>query len=98
MKHIKTFENTSTPIITKVDFTGGGDGVYAIYIDGSLHKYGDYYHDKIEDWIQGFIDGVKWSGVNIVFNSVKCSDSEMISDISEMANVPPKYLSDVKYR
>lgn len=52
MKYLKTFEAKGTHIITEVDFTGGGDGVHAIYIDGNLHKYGDYYHDKIEEWVE----------------------------------------------
>ena len=30
MKYLKTFEAKGTHIITKVDFTGGGDGVHAI--------------------------------------------------------------------
>lgn len=98
MKYLKKFESKGTHIITKVDFTGGGDGVYALYIDGYLHKYGDYYHDKIEDWITGFVEGLEWTGVNIQFKEVRCIDKKMIYNISEIASEPPKKLSEVKYK
>ncbi len=81
---------------TTVDFTGGSDGVYALYIDGKLFKYGDYYHDKIEIWIKSFIEGVKWTGALVEEENITCTDKEMIEDISEIANIPPHNLSDVK--
>lgn len=28
---------------------------------GNCIKAGDYYHDKISEWISGFIDGVKFT-------------------------------------
>ena len=98
MKYLKTFEAKGTHIITKVDFTGGGDGVHAIYIGGNLHKYGDYYHDKIEEWMEGFVGGLEWCGLEIRVDKVECIDEEMISDVSEMSNIPPKNLSAIKYK
>ena len=41
--------------ITKVDFSMGGDGMTALYKDGIKIKEGDYYHDKIDQFIEGFI-------------------------------------------
>jgi len=35
--------------VTTVDFCGNGDGITAIYLNGKLHKYGDYYHNKIKE-------------------------------------------------
>jgi len=102
MNHIKLFENRSDVVkITKVDFTGGDDGVYACYIDGVLEFYGDYYHDKIEDIIKGFISGLKWFKKNYVYpltievEFFQCQNRQMISDISVMGGDPPKNLKDV---
>jgi hypothetical protein len=39
---------------TVVDFNMHGDGVTALYKDGKKIKEGDYYHDKIEEFINGF--------------------------------------------
>lgn len=95
MKHLKFFENKSF-VFTKVDFTGGGDGVYALYINGELFKYGDYYHDKITIWIDAFIEGIKWYNNSIEFNTLICKDDVLIEEISEMGGIPPKSLSSIK--
>lgn len=42
--------------IEVVDMTCGGDGMYAMYINDTLFTAGDWYHDKIEDYIRGFTD------------------------------------------
>lgn len=44
---------------TVVKFNYEGDGVTALYIDGKLHTHGDYYHNKIDEWIDGFLAGIK---------------------------------------
>lgn len=44
---------------TVVKFNPEGDGVTALYIDGKLHIHGDYYHNKIDEWIDGFLAGSK---------------------------------------
>jgi len=96
MKHIKLFESASgSHSFVKVDFTGGGDGVYALYIDGKLHKYGDYYHDKISEWIEAFTEGAKWAGLDIKFESVRCIDEDIIREVSDNADIPPKMLSEI---
>lgn len=102
MKHIKLFEKLDNEIVvTVVDFTGGADGVYACYVDGDLEFYGDPYHDKIEDKIKGFILGLKWVKENWVYplkvkeESLKCTDQNMIEEISDNGGIPPKKLKDV---
>jgi len=94
MKHILEYNQLS--IFTTVDFTEGGDGVYALYIDGVLFKYGDYYHDKIETWIESFIEGVKWAGHRIESNKIECKNHDINSDVSEMGGIPPKKLEDIQ--
>ena len=42
---------------------GDGDGVTGMYFDGKLITYGDYYHNKIDDYISGFLDGMKHAGI-----------------------------------
>jgi hypothetical protein len=86
----KTFE------LTTVDFTNGGDGVHALYINGQMFKYGDDYHDKIEIWIKAFIEGIKWSGVDVIEDTIECKDEEMCNSISGDGDFPPKNIVDVK--
>lgn len=45
------------------DKNGGSDGFHALYIDGKLIVYGDDYHNKIQDYIRGFIDGIEFTGM-----------------------------------
>jgi len=104
MKHLKLFENSSDVVkVVIVDFTGGGDGVHACYVDGILELYGDYYHDKIQDTINGFVIGLKWFKKNYVYpinievERFTCNNEQMIEDISEYGNTPPKNLKDVSY-
>ena len=41
--------------IVSVDFCMGGDGRVALYMDGRKIKDADYYYDKIDDFIEGFV-------------------------------------------
>lgn len=93
MKHLKLFES-GTHIVTVVRFTAG-ESVHGVYIDGNLHKYGDYYHDKIENWIEGFIDGLEWAGMSIEKREIECKDEKINDDVCELADCPPKYLSAI---
>lgn len=82
--------------VTIVDFTGEGDGFYALYIDDKLHRYGDNYHDKIQCWIKAFIEGLKYAGIEVSQSDVKIWDEEMIENISGSGEVPPKNLKEIK--
>ncbi len=42
-----------------VAFYPQADGITALYRDGKLHTSGDYYHDKIDDWLTGFEAGMR---------------------------------------
>jgi hypothetical protein len=42
---------------TKLEIGPCGDGYIHLYLDSKLLCQGDYYHDKIEDYIKGYIDG-----------------------------------------
>lgn len=97
MNHLRPFkENAPTHEFAEVDFTGGGDGVYALYIDGKLYKYGDYYHDKIEVWIEAFIEGIEWTGANFTHTKIKCENKDLIENISHLGDIPPKNLNETK--
>lgn len=93
---IKKFDHLNELInMTKVDFTGGDDGAIALYINGELYFYGDEYHDKISVKIKSFIEGVKWSGVDIEYYDYYCEDEDINYKVSEMADTPPKKLSSI---
>lgn len=51
------------PDIDWVKISPETDGVDGLYIDCKLVTQGDYYHDKISDYIAGFLAGLKYSGV-----------------------------------
>ena len=94
MKHLSKFNENAHMSITWVDFSGGGDGVYAIYIDNKLHKYGDDYHNQIQDWYIGFKDGLEYGNVSFTENKIKLpSDNEWIERVSELADSPPDNIS-----
>lgn len=95
MKYLKTYESVGTHKFTIVHFPEG-EGVHAIYVNGKLEKYGDYYHDKIQDWIKGFLDGARWAGINFEETKVTCNDPELNDGICDNGDSPPKYLSDIK--
>lgn len=92
---IRKFENFSNTKFAVVDFTGGGDGVHALYINGKLHKYGDYYHDKIEVWIESFIEGVEWTGFVIDVDRIECTNEDLIEKIKHLGDSPPENLEDI---
>ena len=95
MKHLKTFESVGNHTFTIVHFPEG-EGVHAIYIDGVLEKYGDYYHDKIQNWIEGFLSGSRWAGIEFEERKITCKDPELNEEICELGGIPPKHISGVK--
>lgn len=94
MKHLKTYESIGKHTFTIVHFPDG-EGAHAIYVDDVLEKYGDYYHNKIEEYIEGFLDGAKWSGIIFERTEITCNDSELNYKICDLAESPPKYLSQI---
>lgn len=72
------------------------DPVKAIYIDDILYKYGDEYHNKISDFIKGFVDGLNISKIQYTINSIDCDDDKWINECCEIGNPPPTNLSDLK--
>ena len=80
-----------------VDFTNGGDGVTAVYVDGKLHRHGDPYHDSITQWIDGFVAGLKFAKVKVKVNKVYLAgDNQWVARVSEDGDLPPKKLKDLE--
>lgn len=78
---------------TIVTFDPLGDAIpKALYIDGELYKYGDYYHDKIDEWIDGFIEGVKYTKAEIDIEEVECNNDSYNEEIAEMGDSPDEVL------
>lgn len=46
--------------ITRISINPSGDGYDAIYIDGKLLMDGDYYHDKIDEKMEGILKYLKF--------------------------------------
>lgn len=96
MKYVKKFESVGTPKIEHVSFNPSGDGTTGVYIDGVIFKYGDEYHDDISSWLKGFLDGIKWSGVNIDYVRLSCDDPEWVEELCEMGGSPPDNISELE--
>ena len=94
MKYLKLFENTKLSKFTIVTFEHG-EYVKSLYIDGKLHIYGDYYHNKIDELINGFIDGAKWAGTNIEVDKITCKNRKISEDVCENGGIPPKYIQEL---
>lgn len=80
---------------TIVTFTGDEETVQALYIDGELHEYGDWYHNKIDVKISSFIDGVRYTGALVEEEKIQCNDRELIEETTELGNQPPHLLADI---
>jgi hypothetical protein len=80
---------------TTVTFDGDEESVMALYIDGELHDYGDWYHDKINVKISSFIDGVRFSMVDVDEEKIECKNKELITQTTELGYSPPMKLSDI---
>lgn len=47
-------------VFSKDDEDMGGDATFThLFIDGEYQFRGDYYHDRIDTYIEGFLDGMK---------------------------------------
>jgi len=83
---------------------GGGDGITALYIDGKLYAYGDYYHDKIDDFIRGFVDGLSYAKIEFDYKLIQLEhDNKWVEDVSRkgITSPPENYLElfpEVKYK
>ena len=60
-----------------------GDGITALYKQDDLIMEGDYYHDKIDDRIEGFFAGLEDAGVVYSRNDVYVS-----ADVFDDCNAP----------
>lgn len=84
--------------IVIVEFVGEYDDVHAVYINGELHKHGDYHHDKIKIWIKAFIEGIKYTGIDIEEETITCNNAAISEDICENNTTPPVHLNDLKIK
>jgi len=73
------------------------DGVDGLYINGNLVTQGDYYHDKISEYIAGFLAGLKyngaWAGEYTVWELN--FEHERATDITELGEKLPDKLTDL---
>ena len=54
------------------------EDIIAIYVDGKLYMFGDSYHDKMKQFVDGFIDGI-----NLVSSNIEIKRYELIEKSSE---------------
>lgn len=92
---IESVSDSNNNIFTIVTFSSG-EIVKALYINGTLEFCGDYYHDKIQDKIEGFIEGAKWAGTRIETAKIECTNREMNEKVCDGEISPPKNLQEIK--
>lgn len=103
MKNIKSFgnynsinESAQTYHCITVTFNPKGETTTALYINGKLYKYGDYYHDKIEIYAEAFIEGLKYAGCDVKDEDVNCNNDEVNYRMVDLADYPPENFSDLR--
>lgn len=42
------------------------EDVKVVYINGKYFMQGDYYHDKIDEYIEGFVKGLEYNGTKVI--------------------------------
>lgn len=80
-------------MITWVKFGPETDGVDALYINGFLYKYGDYYHTKLSEQIAGWFDCMRWHGKGDELEQYTVSN-KYCTDIIEMGEPVPEQWPD----
>ena len=55
-----------------INYNPDGDGITVLYLDGELVTFGDYYHDKIDNYLEGYFDALELDQPN--HESIKYSD------------------------
>lgn len=81
--------------ITIVKINPEGDGVTAMYINGEQFTSGDYYHNKIDTWIQGFLEGLDYATAEYTLEKLYVTD-ETSSEVMKMDLMldPPQRVVD----
>jgi hypothetical protein len=82
-----------------VTFDYNGKRITGMYINGSLKKHGDYniYEEKIDHYIEGFIEGInEVSDIPADVTRYVCSSAAINSITCEMGGPPPKTIHEMK--
>ena len=79
-----------------------GDGITALYINGRLFTHGDHYHNKIDNWISGFLQGLRFAKdegwcVTILESSYYTEDEKLVEDICEMGGALPDNINEIMH-
>lgn len=79
-----------------VKFNPEGDGVTAMYINGDLHTSGDYYHNNIDAWTQGFCEGLDYATAEYNLERWEIpGDTDISKDVCELGYCPPRAFSEL---
>jgi hypothetical protein len=93
---IKKFESFKIDEVLNITIVNieEGESFAAVYINGDRYKDGDYYHNKISDTTDGFIEGLKYCGVKVeeerIYMQKVYKERGRISDYAENYYSPSK--------
>lgn len=72
------------------------ESVTALYISDKLYKYGDYYHDKIKDFIKGFLMGITYAGIDFELSNITIKeDNPWSAELVDLGGSPPEDFNDI---
>jgi hypothetical protein len=74
--------------IVRITFNESGDPLYGLYVDGKYIIGGDYYHDKAEYKIEGFLAGLRYANVQFDYRECICIDDEINQSCADCADIP----------
>jgi len=80
--------------VTIVNFDYDTDNQLAIYIGNDLFKSGDQYHDKINPWTHGFVNGLNMS--NLVNKHFQISAFQIPTNEEEYVDAMPETLEECR--
>ena len=72
-------ENTINATVYSNKLGDDGDQM-AIAIDGNVVYFGDYYHEKAQQHIEGIIEGIKWCGNTVKVEYEDIDDTHPLFD------------------
>ena len=63
--------------VTKISVHDGGDGYTTLWVDNEGVLEGDHYHDKIDERIEGYLEGLKYCGRKVHFETMEIDVTEL---------------------
>lgn len=79
-----------------VHINPGEETVIGIYVDGILKNSGDYHFDKIDIWIDGYLEGLYDGGQEFDLAHTNITEDKQVDNYCECGTALPKLLTKLE--